>query len=160
VAVRTVARAQVTASGPLVWLHRGGAAIRADAAGTRTLRFRVGDAAPGGAIVITVRVSRGKSEGICQARLRPRQAPVAAAAAQAPPSTPPPSARPAPPPPPTTSPPAPQPQASCYPLSDEGTCYEPGEYCRDSDQGMAGIAGDGRTIVCEDNDGLRWEPTG
>ncbi len=48
----------------------------------------------------------------------------------------------------------------CFPLSDEGTCYEPGEYCRDSDQGVAGIAGDGQTIVCADNDGLRWEPTG
>jgi hypothetical protein len=52
------------------------------------------------------------------------------------------------------------PAQRCYPLSDEGTCYEPGEYCRDSDQGVAGIAGDGQTIVCEDNDGLRWEPTG
>ena len=46
----------------------------------------------------------------------------------------------------------------CYPLSDEGTCYEPGEYCRDSDQGMTGVAGDGESIICEDNDGLRWEP--
>lgn len=47
---------------------------------------------------------------------------------------------------------------SCYPLSDEGTCYEPGEYCRDSDEGTTGVAGDGESIVCEDNDGLRWEP--
>jgi hypothetical protein len=48
--------------------------------------------------------------------------------------------------------------AGCYPLSDEGTCYEPGEYCRDDDEGMTGRAGDGETIICEDNDGLRWEP--
>jgi len=48
--------------------------------------------------------------------------------------------------------------ASCYPLSDEGTCYEPGEYCRDSDHGMNGVAGDGEQITCEDNDGWRWEP--
>ena len=41
-----------------------------------------------------------------------------------------------------------------------GAGYEPGEYCRDSDQGMTGVAGDGESISCEDNDGLRWEPTG
>jgi hypothetical protein len=35
---------------------------------------------------------------------------------------------------------------------------EPGEYCRDSDQGVTGVAGDGESIICEDNDGLRWEP--
>lgn len=50
------------------------------------------------------------------------------------------------------------PSSSCYPLSDEGTCYEPGEYCRDSDAGTTGVAGDGESITCENNDGLRWEP--
>jgi hypothetical protein len=55
--------------------------------------------------------------------------------------------------PPTTTAPA-----ACSPLSDEGTCYEPGEYCRDSDHGMSGVAGDGKSIACEDNDGWRWEP--
>ena len=58
----------------------------------------------------------------------------------------------------------PQPSAAsaptgCYPISDEGTCYEPGEYCRDDDHGMTGVAGDGETITCEDNDGWRWEPS-
>lgn len=48
--------------------------------------------------------------------------------------------------------------AGCHPLSDEGTCYEPGEYCRDADHGASGIAGDGKAITCEDNDGWRWEP--
>jgi hypothetical protein len=48
--------------------------------------------------------------------------------------------------------------ASCYPTSDEGTCYEPGEYCRDDDHGTSGVAGDGKAITCEDNDGWRWEP--
>lgn len=51
-------------------------------------------------------------------------------------------------------------ERGCYPLSGEGTCYEPGEYCRASDQGVAGIAGDGQTIVCMDDHGLRWMPTG
>jgi len=46
----------------------------------------------------------------------------------------------------------------CHPLSDEGTCYEPGEFCRDSDAGMQGVAGDGQAIICENDDGLRWEP--
>lgn len=63
-----------------------------------------------------------------------------------------------PPPPPTTT--APPPAApSCSPLSDAGHCYDPGEYCRDSDHGMTGTAGDGVTITCENNNGWRWEPT-
>lgn len=67
-----------------------------------------------------------------------------------------------PPPPPTTTVPPPPPTTaaapSCTPLSDEGTCYEPGEYCRDSDHGASGVAGNGERITCEDNDGWRWEP--
>jgi hypothetical protein len=59
-----------------------------------------------------------------------------------------------PPPPPTTAAPA-----SCHPLTDGGNCYEPGEYCRNSDHGVTGVAGDGQTITCEDNNGWRWEPT-
>ena len=149
--VRTVAGAQVTASGPLAWLHGGGAAIRAKVNGTRTLRFWVGNATPGAAVVITVRVSSSGNTGTCQARLRPRPGPVTAAAPTQ-------SATPPPTTPPTSSPPAPQPAASCYPISDEGTCYEPGEFCRDDDHGMTGLAGDGETIICEDNDGWRWEP--
>jgi hypothetical protein len=145
--VRTVAGAQVTASGPLAWLHGGGAAIRTNASGAGTLRFRVGNATPGSLVVITVSVSSSGSIGSCHARLRPRAGAVTAAA-PAQPTTPPPAAQP----------PAPQPQASCYPISDEGTCYEPGEFCRDDDHGMTGLAGDGETIVCEDNDGWRWEP--
>jgi len=63
------------------------------------------------------------------------------------------------PPPPTTAPAtAPSTPSGCYPLSDENTCYEPGEYCRDSDHGTSGVAGDGKRIICEDNDGWRWEP--
>ena len=70
-------------------------------------------------------------------------------------STPPP---PPPPPPPSTPPPPPATTVSCTPLTDAGNCYEPGEYCRDSDHGVTGVAGDGETITCEDNDGWRWEP--
>jgi hypothetical protein len=46
--------------------------------------------------------------------------------------------------------------AGCHPLSDEDTCYKPGEYCRDADHGAPGIAGDGKAITCEDNGGWRW----
>ena len=48
--------------------------------------------------------------------------------------------------------------AGCYPTSHEGTCYEPGEYCREDDHGISGVAGDGKAITCENNDGWRWEP--
>jgi hypothetical protein len=56
------------------------------------------------------------------------------------------------------APPASTAPAGCSPLSNEGTCYEPGEYCRDADHGISGVAGDGEAITCEDNDGWRWEP--
>lgn len=52
---------------------------------------------------------------------------------------------------------APQPApAGCHPLSSSGNCYEPGEYCPHADQGMRGVAGDGKTIICEEDHGLRW----
>jgi hypothetical protein len=69
-------------------------------------------------------------------------------------SQPPPTTSTAPPPPPTSAP-----ASSCTPLSNEGTCYEPGEYCRVSDHGAAGVAGNGEPITCENNNGWRWEPT-
>lgn len=143
--IHTVAHAQVTATGPLPLQRGENVAGRANANGNRTLRFRVGDATPGLAVVITVRVTSDGSQGSCQASVQPRQAPATAVAA---PTSPP---SPAPAPPPATA-------TSCYPLSDEGTCYEPGEFCRDDDHGVTGLAGDGETIICEDNDGWRWEP--
>jgi len=80
-------------------------------------------------------------------------------------SGPPPATHAAPPPatpaPPSATTPAPAPatSAGCYPLSDEGTCYRPGEYCRDDDHGVTGVAANGEQITCEDNDGWRWEPS-
>jgi hypothetical protein len=62
-------------------------------------------------------------------------------------------AAPKPKPTPTPTPPA------CYPRTDSGNCYEPGEYCRDDDHGQSGVAGDGESITCEDNNGWRWEPS-
>lgn len=56
--------------------------------------------------------------------------------------------------PPTTA----APVSSCYPLTNGGNCYEPGEFCRKTDHGATGVAGDGKRIVCAYNNGWRWEP--
>jgi hypothetical protein len=77
-----------------------------------------------------------------------------------PPPPPPPPTHAAVPPPTQAAPPTTQAEApaGCTPKTDAGNCYKPGEYCRDSDQGDSGVAGDGESIKCEDNDGWRWEP--
>ena len=126
---------------------------RASARGTRILRVTVGSAPPGVRVVFAVRVSRHGRTGTCHAAFRPRR--VRVRAVPAPTKAPTTAPAPPPPPPPTSAPPTP---AGCYPKTDSGNCYEPGEFCRDSDHGMSGIAGDGERIVCEDNDGWRWEP--
>ena len=74
---------------------------------------------------------------------------------QAPATTAPPPAAPttAPAAPPTTAPAAP----ACSPLTSGGHCYEPGEFCAAKDHGVTGIAGDGKSITCEDVNGWRWE---
>jgi hypothetical protein len=88
----------------------------------------------------------------------PSTTPAAAATTQPPatqappPSTTPPPATPAPPAATSAAP------SGCYPLSNGGNCYQPGEYCREADHGASGVAGDGEAIACEDNDGWRWEP--
>jgi hypothetical protein len=78
---------------------------------------------------------------------------VSAPPRSAPPSAPPP-ARPSAP----VGPPPPGPPPGCHPTTSTGHCYEPGEFCSDADHGLTGVAGDGKAIECEDNDGWRWEP--
>jgi len=56
-----------------------------------------------------------------------------------------------------TAPPATATQAGCYPTAGSGNCYEPGEFCPEKDHGLSGVAGDGKSITCEDNNGWRWE---
>ena len=73
------------------------------------------------------------------------------------PPPPPPAVAPAPPPPPPAPPPTPV-SASCYPLTNAGGCYEPGEFCRNSDHGKTGRAGNGQSIICQYKNGWRWEP--
>jgi hypothetical protein len=63
----------------------------------------------------------------------------------------------APPPAPArSSNPAP---AGCHPKTNAGNCYEAGEYCRASDAGTTGVAGDGEAIRCDPSGTrYRWEP--
>ena len=46
--------------------------------------------------------------------------------------------------------------ASCYPTTSNGHCYQPGQYCPSSYYGATGVAEDGTTIICQDNNGWRW----
>src|SRR5580693_10274311 len=48
--------------------------------------------------------------------------------------------------------------ASCYPTTSNGHCYQPGQYCPKSDYGATGVAGDSTQIICQYNNGWRWEP--
>jgi hypothetical protein len=60
--------------------------------------------------------------------------------------------------PPATSA-APAAPAACHPLTNGGNCYRAGEYCRNSDHGMTGVAGNGEIIVCSGTGSRwRWEP--
>jgi hypothetical protein len=152
--VYTAARAEITVTSRSARLKNKKIIGSSNTNGNWTLRLRVGNAAPGTRVVVMVRVFRHGDSGSCQASFWPRVTAVSAVAAPATHPAASPSAAPVAAQPvasPTTA-------ASCYPLSDEGTCYEPGEYCRDDDHGMSGIAGDSENIVCEDNDGWRWEP--
>jgi hypothetical protein len=152
VRVSTVPHARVT--GVATWSVTGQSVSgRASAQGQRLLRFRVGNATPGTQVTIDVSTSLNGQKGNCQASFEPRAA-LAAAVHPPPaaPSSPPITAAPPPPPP------SPAPAATCHPLTNGGNCYEPGEFCRESDAGVIGLAGDGETIKCENNNGLRWEP--
>jgi hypothetical protein len=64
----------------------------------------------------------------------------------------------APTPAPAPSPTAAPPPSGCYPKASSGNCYKPGEFCPQADADMRGVAGDGEAIICENNNGLRWEP--
>lgn len=77
------------------------------------------------------------------------------------PSSPPSSSAPptSAPKPKATPPPEPtQTSTDCSPKTSSGNCYEPGEYCSVADHGMTGVAGNGEPIICENNNGWRWEP--
>jgi hypothetical protein len=110
---------------------------RADATGLHTFWFPLGSAPPGIRVPVTVRVSAHGQKRLSRVWFTPRQPP------------------PPPAPKPTTAPPAP---TGCYPTTSSGNCYRAGEFCPQADAGMSGIAENGEAIICEDNNGLRWEP--
>jgi len=114
---------------------------------------QTGNASPVAAATLshTATPSPAPTHHATKKKTRPHEAPVTAQATTPAPAATAPAAAP--------SSPAAATSTGCYPLSDEGTCYEPGEYCRDADHGTSGIAGDGEAITCEDNDGWRWEPS-
>jgi hypothetical protein len=116
---------------------------RADATGLHTFWFTLGSAPPGYRVKVDVRVSANGQKRSFGAWFTPRQRP------------PPPVPTPAPAPTPAAAPPPP---SGCYPKASSGNCYEPGEFCSQADAGMSGVAGDGEAIICENNNGLRWEP--
>jgi hypothetical protein len=117
---------------------------RADITGMHTFWFPVGSTTPGYRVTVVVRVSAHGQERTSRVWFTPRQPPPPPAPKPAPAR----SSAPAPPPAPT----------GCYPKASTGNCYEPGEFCPHADAGMSGVAGDGEAIICEDNNGLRWEP--
>jgi hypothetical protein len=113
---------------------------RADETGVHTFWFPTGSATSGYRVRVDVRVSANGHTRASRTWFTPRQKPLPPAPAPAPT---------------TAAPPAP---SGCYPKTDSGGCYEPGEFCRTSDHGVSGVAGDGEAITCEDNNGWRWEP--
>lgn len=115
---------------------------RANRTGLHTFWFQTAGATPGHRVRVDVHVYAHGQERSSRAWFTPRHKP------------PPP---PPPPPVPAASSPAAAP-AGCYPTTSTGHCYEPGEFCPHADAGMKGVAGNGEAIICEDNNGLRWEP--
>lgn len=132
--VQTKGRARVTATDVRSLPGGQSRSGRASATGELTLRFGVGVARPGSRVIVDVRVFLNGRRGHCRTSFRPRSSLA------------------------TTRSPTPAPPPSCYPLTNGGNCYESGEYCRDSDHGASGVAGNGERIICEDNNGWRWEP--
>jgi hypothetical protein len=111
---------------------------RADATGLHTFWFPLASAPPGIRVMVTVRVSAHGQKRLTSVWFTPRQPP--------------------PPPAPKTTTAPPAPPSGCYPTTSSGNCYRAGEFCPHADAGMSGIAGNGEAIICEDNNGLRWEP--
>ena len=112
---------------------------RADSTGRATFWFSLGSAPPGVRVTVIVRVSaHGQKRST---RVWFSAAPASPSACSSHYGA---CASPAP--------------SGCHPTTSSGNCYEPGEFCPHADAGMSGIAGDGEAIICEDNNGLRWEP--
>ena len=121
---------------------------RADASGKHRFWYTIRSATPGYPVKVNVVMSAHGQTVSSREWFTPRPRPA------------PPAPEPAPTPTgaaaPTTA--APAPQAGCYPRASSGNCYQPGEFCPHADAGMSGIDSNGNQIICENNNGLRWEP--
>ena len=117
---------------------------RADFDGRAQISYYVSGATPGYRVKVIVTVVRGHNASTCRTSFTPRKSG---------------SPTPSPSPSPSSSSPTPSPSSSaaCHPTTSSGNCYEPGEFCPAADHGMDGVDGKGEAIVCEDNNGWRWE---
>jgi hypothetical protein len=117
---------------------------RADFDGRAQISYYVSGATPGYRVKVIVTVVRGHSASTCRTSFTPRKAG---------------SPAPSPSPAPSSSSPAPSPSspAACHPTTSSGNCYKPGEFCPAADHGMTGVDAKGEAIICEDNNGWRWE---
>jgi hypothetical protein len=111
---------------------------RADSTGLHTFWFPLASAPPGIRVTVVVRVSTHGQKRSTRVWFTPRQPP--------------------PPPAPKATTPPPAPPTGCYPKTSSGNCYRAGEFCPQADAGMTGVAENGEAIICENNNGLRWEP--
>lgn len=129
--------------------------VRAALGGDAQIRYHVSGATPGRKVPVAITVVRGHSARTCSTSFTPRR-PASAPTPPSPTPTPTPTLSPMPTPTPTPSP-VPSTSAACHPLDSKGNCYKAGEYCPNADHGMHGIAQNGEPIVCEDDNGWRWE---
>jgi hypothetical protein len=109
---------------------------RADSAGWHTFWFPLASAPPGIRVAVVVRVSAHGQKRSTRVWFTPRQ----------------------PPPAPKATTPPPAPPTGCYPKTSSGNCYRAGEFCPHADAGVTGVAENGEAIICENTNGLRWEP--
>jgi hypothetical protein len=128
--------------------------VRASSAGRAQVAYFISGATPGRRVGVVVTVVRRHRANTCFTSFTPRRA----GSSFPSPSPSPSHSSPAPSPSSTSPAPGPSSSAACYPLSSAGNCYKAGEYCPKADHGMDGIAQNGEAIVCEDNNGWRWEP--
>jgi hypothetical protein len=118
--------------------------------GRAEIAYYVSGATPGRTVPVVVTVVEKHRASSCSTSFTPTRR-------QRSPSPAPTSHSPTPTPSHSSPAPSPSGRPGCHPRTPAGNCYEPGEYCPKADHGMKGVAGDGKAIVCEDNDGWRWE---
>jgi hypothetical protein len=116
--------------------------VRASSSGQAQVTYHISEATPGRKVEVVVTVVRRHHASSCSTSFTPRKR----GSSSSPPS-----------PSPSSSAPAPDPStAACYPTTSAGNCYQTGEFCPNADHGMSGIAENGDSIVCENDNGWRW----